>query len=129
MSLTGRVVERFRGGKLAQEHIYWDQASVLVQLGLLDSDKLPVSGAESARKVLDPAVPANSLNQTWTVLKSRMDRALFGGYRMNAETLHIGAISRSLSACNMRAVQQRFVIKGKAGPFGPARLFGKKGLN
>jgi carboxymethylenebutenolidase len=65
---TGRRVEvplvvivRFRDGKLAHEHIYWDQASVLVQLGLLDSEKLPVSGAESARKVLDPAVPANSL--------------------------------------------------------------------
>ena len=43
------------------EHIYWDQASVLDQLGLLNSEKLPVSGAESARKVLDPAVPANSL--------------------------------------------------------------------
>src|SRR5690348_6629626 len=57
---TGRRVEvplvvivRFRDGKLAHEH--------LVQLGLLDSEKLPVSGAESARKVLDPAVPANSL--------------------------------------------------------------------
>src|SRR5438874_12089156 len=65
---TGRRVEvplvvivRFRDGKLAHEHIYWDQASVLVQLGLLNSEKLPVSGAESARKVLDPAVPANSL--------------------------------------------------------------------
>src|SRR6478735_3703764 len=65
---TGKRVEiplvaivRFRDGKLAHEHIYWDQASVLVQLGLLDAEKLPVSGAESARKVLDPAVPANSL--------------------------------------------------------------------
>ena len=65
---TGRRVEvalvvivRFRDGKLAHEHIYWDQASVLVQLGLLNTEKLPVSGAESARKVLDPAVPANSL--------------------------------------------------------------------
>src|SRR2546421_11826944 len=55
------VVVHFRGGKLAHEHIYWDQASVLVQLGLLDSEKLPVAGVESARKVLNPAVPANSL--------------------------------------------------------------------
>src|SRR5947207_10838008 len=65
---TGRWVEvplvvivRFRDGKLAHEHIYWDEASVLVQLGLLDSEKLPVSGAESARKVLNPATPANLL--------------------------------------------------------------------
>ena len=65
---TGKRVEiplvaivRFREGKLAHEHIYWDQASVLVQIGLLDSDKLPVVGVESARKVLDPSLPANEL--------------------------------------------------------------------
>ena len=65
---TGRRVEaafavivKFDDGKIAHEHIYWDQASVLMQLGLLDPAGLPVSGAESARKVLDPkatAVPA-----------------------------------------------------------------------
>ena len=65
---TGKRVEvplvaivRFRNGKLAHEHIYWDQASVLVQIGLLDSSKLPVVGVESARKVLDPTLPANAL--------------------------------------------------------------------
>lgn len=65
---TGKRVEvplvaivRFRDGKLAHEHIYWDQASVLVQIGLLDASKLPVAGVESARKVLDPALPANAL--------------------------------------------------------------------
>lgn len=65
---TGKCVEvplvaiiRFRNGKLAHEHIYWDQASVLVQIGLLDSDKLPVVGIESAKKVLDPSLPANEL--------------------------------------------------------------------
>jgi len=55
------VVVRFRDGKLAHEHIYWDQASVLAQLGLIDPDGLPVAGAESARKVLDPRLPANVL--------------------------------------------------------------------
>ena len=65
---TGKRVEvplvaiiRFRDGKLAHEHIYWDQASVLVQIGLLDASKLPVAGVESARKVLDPTLPANEL--------------------------------------------------------------------
>jgi carboxymethylenebutenolidase len=65
---TGKRVEvplvaivRFREGKLAHEHIYWDQASVLVQIGLIDPAKLPVAGIESARKVLDPALPANEL--------------------------------------------------------------------
>jgi carboxymethylenebutenolidase len=65
---TGKRVEvplvaiiRFRNGKLAHEHIYWDQASVLVQIGLIDAAKLPVAGVESARKVLDPTLPANEL--------------------------------------------------------------------
>jgi carboxymethylenebutenolidase len=56
---TGRRVEvavvgliQFRAGKIAAEHLYWDQASVLVQLGLLEVHTLPVLGAESARKVL-----------------------------------------------------------------------------
>jgi carboxymethylenebutenolidase len=57
------VVVQFRDGKLAHEHIYWDQASVLVQLGLLDPSKLPVAGVESARKALDPALPSNTLIQ------------------------------------------------------------------
>lgn len=55
------VVVQFRDGKLAHEHIYWDQASVLVQLGLIDAAQLPVAGAESAEKVLDPRMPANRL--------------------------------------------------------------------
>ena len=55
---TNRYVEvalvaivRFRDGKLAHEHIYWDQASVLKQIGLLTNLDLPVFGIESAQKV------------------------------------------------------------------------------
>jgi carboxymethylenebutenolidase len=55
------VIVSFRDGRLAHEHIYWDQASVLAQLGLLDSEKLPVAGAEAAEKVLDPSLPSNRL--------------------------------------------------------------------
>jgi carboxymethylenebutenolidase len=55
------VVVHFREGKLAHEHIYWDQASVLAQIGLLDAKNLPVAGVESAEKVLDPTLPANRL--------------------------------------------------------------------
>ena len=55
------VIVHFRDGKLAHEHIYWDQASVLVQLGLIDSATLPVAGVETAEKVLDPSLPANEL--------------------------------------------------------------------
>src|SRR2546423_1617266 len=55
------VVVHFRDGRLAHEHIYWDQACVLVQLGLIDGERLPVAGVESAEKVLDPSLPANRL--------------------------------------------------------------------
>lgn len=65
---TGRPVEvplvaivHFREGKLAHEHIYWDQASVLVQIGLLDPKKLPVAGIETAKKAMDSSLPANAL--------------------------------------------------------------------
>jgi carboxymethylenebutenolidase len=55
------VIVQFRDGKLAHEHLYWDQASVLIQLGLLDPGTLPVVGVDSARKVLDPSLPSNAL--------------------------------------------------------------------
>lgn len=47
----------FKGGKISHEHICWDQASVLVQVGPLDPKGLPVAGAEVARKVRDPSLP------------------------------------------------------------------------
>lgn len=70
---TGRPVEiacvvivGFRDGKVSHEHIYWDQASVLVQLGLLDPKGLPVTGSEGVRWLLDPkynkALAANQKN-------------------------------------------------------------------
>ena len=57
------AIVRFRDGKLAHEHIYWDQASVLVQIGLVDPARLPVAGVETARKALNPALPSNALFQ------------------------------------------------------------------
>jgi carboxymethylenebutenolidase len=69
---TGRFVEvplvaivGFRGDKLNHEHIYWDQASVLVQIGLLDREGLPVAGAETAKKLLDETLPSNGLMRRW----------------------------------------------------------------
>ena len=65
---TGRKVELplvvvvgFKDGKISSEHIYWDQASVLVQIGVLNADNLPVAGVETARKALDPGLPSNEL--------------------------------------------------------------------
>jgi carboxymethylenebutenolidase len=48
------AIVRFRDGKLAHEHIYWDQASVLKQIGLLTDPSLPVCGVEAARKIRLP---------------------------------------------------------------------------
>jgi len=53
------AIVQFREGKLAHEHIYWDQASVLKQIGLLTDPGLPVCGAETARKVVDPGFTAS----------------------------------------------------------------------
>jgi carboxymethylenebutenolidase len=55
------VVVQFDGDQMAHEHLYWDQASVLVQLGLLQPGGLPVVGAEGARSVLDRSIPLNAL--------------------------------------------------------------------
>ena len=38
------VVMKFKNNKISHEHIYWDQASVLVQIGLLDSEKNTIRG-------------------------------------------------------------------------------------
>lgn len=61
---TGKYVEMavavvigFKDSKISHEHIYWDQAGVLMQVGLLSPEGLPVCGAESARKVLNPKLP------------------------------------------------------------------------
>jgi carboxymethylenebutenolidase len=51
------AVVRFRNGKLAHEHIYWDQGSVLKQIGLISDASLPLFGAETAQKIVDGATP------------------------------------------------------------------------
>ena len=65
---TGRVVEvptvgivKFQGDKLVHEHIYWDQTSVRVQVGLLDPVDLPGAGTQTPRKCLDKNQPSNQL--------------------------------------------------------------------
>lgn len=69
---TGKYVEvplvaiiNFRGDKLYHEHIYWDQASVLVQIGLLDPKLVPAAGGETAKKVVDENLPSNTLMTRW----------------------------------------------------------------
>jgi hypothetical protein len=43
----------FKDGKISHEHIYWDQASLLVQIGLLDPKLLPVTGQEQAKRLVE----------------------------------------------------------------------------
>ena len=59
------AIVKFVDGKVAHEHIYWDQASVLVQIGKLDPKGLPVAGAETAHKVTDNKLPSNALMRRW----------------------------------------------------------------
>ncbi len=55
------VIVQFEGTRMVSERIHWDQGTVLVQLGLLDPDTLPVAGVETVRKALDPSLPSNIL--------------------------------------------------------------------
>ena len=63
VSVPTVAIVQFEGDKLVREHIYWDQASVLVQIGKLDPKGLPIAGAETARKAVDETLPSNELMQ------------------------------------------------------------------
>jgi carboxymethylenebutenolidase len=70
---TGKRIEvphvaviQFRDGLIESEHIYWDQGSVLVQIGLLSDKDLPVAGSETAQKILEPKRPSNTLIKRFT---------------------------------------------------------------
>jgi hypothetical protein len=67
-----------RAGKVQHERVYWDQASVLFQVGLLDPEEipeelkkdglemLPVAGSEAARKIMDTdAEEGNDMIDDW----------------------------------------------------------------
>lgn len=64
--LPHAAVITFRGGLIASERIYWDQASLLVQLGLFDptadeGESPPVLGVAQTRAYTDPTYPLNEL--------------------------------------------------------------------
>jgi len=61
MEIPLLAVMKFGGDKLCHEHICWDQASALVQVGLLDAAGLPVAGLETGRKLLDETLASNTL--------------------------------------------------------------------
>ena len=55
----------FERGKIASEHIYWDHASLLLQLGVLPENRFPVMGAEQCARLKDVESPANELMTKW----------------------------------------------------------------
>jgi carboxymethylenebutenolidase len=68
IALTGQRVTvplvmmmAFENGKVASEHIYWDQASLFAQIGLLDSAHLPITGAIQAQGLVDSGIALNEL--------------------------------------------------------------------
>jgi carboxymethylenebutenolidase len=61
VSVAFVVIVGVENGKISYEHIYWDQATVLVQLGLLDPAGLPVAGREAAAQLTGPAIPGPRL--------------------------------------------------------------------
>jgi carboxymethylenebutenolidase len=61
VSIPFVVVVGCKDGKVEFERIYWDQASLLAQIGLIDKTNLPVSGLEQAARLLDPSLPSNTL--------------------------------------------------------------------
>ena len=82
------VIVQFEGDKLAHEHIYWDQATVLAQLGLLEPGNLPISGVAQAAKVVDPQLPKQPWRPPYSWNRSR------GEY--NTGPLRAGRAGRSL---------------------------------
>ena len=60
ITLPHVVIMNFKDGKIAHEHIYWDQASLLVQVGLLDPGLLPVRGQEQAKRLLELSQQADN---------------------------------------------------------------------
>src|ERR671924_2327583 len=61
------VVMKFKGNKIEHEHIYWDQASLLFQIGFLDPKKLPViTSIEQARMLTTLQKADNKLSSLTT---------------------------------------------------------------
>jgi carboxymethylenebutenolidase len=58
------VVVTFEGNKIKSENLYWDNATILKQAGLIHDPKLPILGAESARNMSSPTEPLNQLIKT-----------------------------------------------------------------
>ena len=74
ISPTGRYIElplvvvmKFKGNKIEHEHIYWDQASLLLQIGLLDNKKIPIIGIEQSKKLKELTLSTQKTTKKKTV--------------------------------------------------------------
>lgn len=78
-------IASMKAGKLHSEHVYWDQASVLVQAGLLDPklvpdgaqgvERLPVVGKESARRILHENTETGDVYHNKLIKRARAKKA------------------------------------------------------
>jgi carboxymethylenebutenolidase len=92
VELPGVVVVKFERDKVAHEHIYWDQASLLVQVGVLDPTRLPVTGAEQAHKLLDKTLPTNTradADMGGAALRTSLSAFALVRAILSATTLHL----------------------------------------
>ena len=55
------VIVTVENNKVAEEHIYWDQAAVLKQIGWIKNEKWPVIGDEQGTRLLGKNIPFNKL--------------------------------------------------------------------
>ena len=94
------VVVGFKDGRIEFERIYWDQASMLAQLGLIDASKLPVSGAEQAARLLDPNLPSNTLiPKTWTSCSASGSRGAGCGFASARRLWLCSSPARTFASC------------------------------
>ena len=77
ISPTGRYIElplvvvmKFKGNKIEHEHIYWDQASLLLQIGLLDNKKIPITGIEQSKRLQELALLTLKTTKTKTISRA-----------------------------------------------------------
>lgn len=45
------VVMKFRENIIAHEHVYWDESSLLTQIGMLEPRNMPTRGIEQSQKL------------------------------------------------------------------------------
>jgi len=62
---------KFKGNKIEHEHIYWDQASLLLQIGLLDNKKIPITGIEQSKKLQELSLSTQKTTKTKTIPRAK----------------------------------------------------------